>query len=281
MTRSLMQPVAVRVNRRNMESRGRTALVFSAGAMFGAYQAGVWLELSRVFDPEIVVGASVGSLNGWMVAAGTDPKELADRWQDLGELATIRWQRPRTLADGVLDSSALEGWIRGTCASRPPQRTLGVILTRLRTFQPALFQSPEIDWRHIASSCAVPFFLRHHRIGGEYYSDGGIVDPLPLWAARQMGATTIVTVNVMKHRPWAMRTVVGALQACARYRPADCSGIRIVDISPEGRLGSARDSMYWDLDRTRRWIEQGRRDALHAEAQVVECQSCPSTAFTD
>lgn len=277
------EPGGVGRNRKGVESRthGRTALVLSAGGMFGAYQAGVWLELSRVFDPDIVVGASVGSLNGWMVAARTDARELADRWLELGELATVRWRRPRSLADGVLDGSALEEWIRTACASHRPARRLGVVLTRVRTLRPTLFQTPDLDWRHVASSCAVPVFLRHHRIGGEYYSDGGIVDPLPVWAAEQMGATTIVTVNVMKHRPWAMRTVVGALQTCARYRPANCSGVTVVDISPEGRLGSAVDSMYWNPDRARRWIEQGQRDALRAEAQVIECQSCPRTASTD
>jgi predicted acylesterase/phospholipase RssA len=241
----------------------------------------VWLELSRVFDPDIVVGASVGSLNGWMAACRSDPRELAEQWMNLGPLASIRWQRPRSIADGVLDSSALEEWIQTACSCHTPSRRLGVVLTRLRTLRPALFETPDIDWRHIASSCAVPVFLRHHRIDGEFYSDGGIVDPLPLWAAQQMGATTIVTVNAMKHRPLAMRGVVGALQTCTGYRPADCSGVRIVDISPEGRLGSARDSMYWDPERARRWIEQGKRDALRAEPQVIECQSWPSTAFTD
>lgn len=255
----------------------RTALVLSAGGMFGAYQAGVWLELSRRYDPDLVVGASVGSLNGWMVACRTDPRELADRWLHLDTLATVRWQRPRSLADGILDSSALHQWVQDTCGCTTPARQLGVVLTRVRTGRPTLFRSPHIDWKHIASSCAVPLFLRHHRIDGEYYSDGGIVDPLPLWAAIEMGATTIVTVNVMKHRPWLMRCVVGALQTGTGYRQPDCSRVRIIDISPEDRLGTAKESMYYSRERTSRWIEQGRCDAL----RVIECNEWPSTAFTD
>ena len=260
-----------------MEAGRRTALVLSAGGMFGAYQAGVWLELSRLFDPDIVVGASVGSLNAWMVACDTDPGELVGKWMDLGALASSRWQRPRSLADGILDSSALQDWVQSTCACTQPTRQLGVVLTRVRTGRPTLFRWPHVDWRHIASSCAVPVFLRHHRIEGEYYSDGGIVDPLPIWAAIEMGATDIVTVNVMKHRPLLMRCVVGAIQAGTGYRPADCSRVRITDISPSGRLGTARDSMYYSRERTARWIEQGREDAR----RIVECESWPFTESTD
>src|ERR1035438_5321759 len=54
------------------------ALVLSAGGMFGAYQAGAWNVLSRRFQPDLVVGASVGALNGWAIAGGCSPAELLD-----------------------------------------------------------------------------------------------------------------------------------------------------------------------------------------------------------
>jgi NTE family protein len=264
-----------------MEERGRTALVLSAGGMFGAYQAGVWLELSRVFDPDIVVGASAGSLNGWLVASRAEPEELAAQWMQLGHRAAVRWKVPRSLNDGVVDNSALEEWVRNTCSTCNLSRRFGVVVTRMPNLRPVLFESPNVDWRHVVDSCAVPVFLPNYSIDGETYSDGGIIDPLPLWAALQMGATTIVTVNVLKHRPWFMRTIVGTLQALTAYRQRDCSGVRIVDISPSGRLGSFRDSMYWDAGRIGKWIEQGRRDALRSEPRVVECQSWLSTASTE
>ena len=261
-----------------MEQRGRTALVLSAGGMFGAYQAGVWLELSRVFDPEIVVGASAGSLNGWLVACRTEPEDIAARWMQVGHLTAVRWNAPRSLRDGLVNNSALEEWVRNTCSTSALSRRFGVVATRIPNLRPTLFESPNVDWRHVIDSCAVPLILRNYPIKGETYADGGIIDPLPLWAAIRMGATTIVTVNVLKHRPWIMRTVVGTLQALTGYRHPDCSGVRIVDISPSGRLGSFRDSMYWDAGRIGNWIEQGRRDAVRAEPRVVECQSWLSTA---
>jgi predicted acylesterase/phospholipase RssA len=42
----------------------KRALVLSGGGMFGAWQAGAWSVLARHFQPDLVVGASAGSLNG-------------------------------------------------------------------------------------------------------------------------------------------------------------------------------------------------------------------------
>ena len=60
----------------------KTALVLSAGGMFGAYQAGAWRELSACFQPDMVVGTSVGALNGWVIAGGCPPEELIRFWAD-------------------------------------------------------------------------------------------------------------------------------------------------------------------------------------------------------
>lgn len=59
-----------------MGERTKTALVLSAGAMFGAYHAGVWKGLAGRFQPDLIVGASVGALNGWVMASGCAPQEL-------------------------------------------------------------------------------------------------------------------------------------------------------------------------------------------------------------
>jgi len=58
-----------------------TALVLSAGGMYGAYQAGAWKELADVFRPDLVVGASIGALTGWAIAGGCEPEELIARWR--------------------------------------------------------------------------------------------------------------------------------------------------------------------------------------------------------
>ena len=58
------------------------ALVFSGGGLFGAWQAGVWSVLVDHIVPDLIVGASVGSLNGYVIASGGTPEELRSMWLD-------------------------------------------------------------------------------------------------------------------------------------------------------------------------------------------------------
>jgi len=51
-------------------------LVLSGGGMYGAYQAGAWKALADVFRPDLIVGTSIGALNGWAIAGGCEPDEL-------------------------------------------------------------------------------------------------------------------------------------------------------------------------------------------------------------
>ncbi len=90
----------------------RTALVLSAGGMFGAYQAGVWSSLEGLIKPDIVVGASIGSLNGWLIAGGSTGEDLRRRWLNLDEASEPLWRFPKQLSDGILDSTKMENWIR-------------------------------------------------------------------------------------------------------------------------------------------------------------------------
>jgi NTE family protein len=247
-----------------------TALVLSAGGMYGAYQAGVWGELAPAFNPDIVVGASVGSLNGWHIACGCGPTHLAERWLGLGELARIRWRLRMNLCHGILDASALEEEVQSMCRCSNPVRRFGVVLTHIPSLRPTLFQTPQVSWHHIAASCSVPLFLRQHRIDGHWYSDGGLVDPLPLNAAIAMGATRIVAVNVMNHRPLPIRLAVGAMRRLTHYSNRVPDGVQVVEVSPDSALGPVRDSVYWQRDKIAALIERGRRDAIKILPKLTE-----------
>ncbi len=278
-----------------MEEQSRSALVLSAGGLFGAYQAGVWQVLSEAWKPDLVVGASVGSLNGWMIASGCPPAELIERWRNLQPAHELRWRWPSGLAEGLLDCGDLDAYIRDMCANWTPAIPFGLVLTNLRTMRPDLFRAPELEWQHLAASCSVPLFLRHHQIGGCWYSDGGLIDPLPVHGAIEMGARTLITVNLLRERPLPVRAAVRALRLYSRYRAEVPAAVRVIDISPRRRLGSARDAMIWSPEHIDCWIEQGRRDAEAALPAVrlytagaqnnpgVECLKTPwpATASTD
>jgi predicted acylesterase/phospholipase RssA len=106
--------------------------------------------------------------------------------------------------------------------------------------------------------------LPAQQIDGVRYSDGGILDPLPLWAAIELGATEIVAVNLLKRRPMPIRAAVRVLSAYARYSPPEIGAVRVTEINPSSRLGPVIDSVCWSRANADRWIEMGRRDAQRA-----------------
>jgi predicted acylesterase/phospholipase RssA len=257
--------------------RSKRALVLSAGGMFGAYQAGVWDVLHRWFKPDLVVGASVGSLNGYLIACGVESRQLVERWRSLAALQAIRWRPSVHLTRGLVDVSTLEAWMQEMCR-QTPRCEFAAVATETLTCRQRMFCSPEVTWIHLAASCGVPLFLPAHRIDGVLYSDGGLVEPLPLWAAIELGATEIVAINVLSHPPLAIRTAVRILRAYSGYRRPDMSGVSVVEISPSKPLGGARDSAIWNPEKARAWIDLGRIDAKAAANRVSSAARWPSGA---
>ena len=248
-----------------------TALVLSGGGMFGSYQAGVWAALHDAIQPDMVVGASIGSLNGWLIAGGCSAEMLEQHWLNLGSGFQVGWRYPKRLSDGIIDPAVPEGWMQKIHQSCSPRIRYGLVATQMRTMKRVRFEWPGLSWQHLAASCAVPLFLRQQIIDGVMYGDGGLGNPLPLMDAVEMGATRIVSVNVLKHRPLVVRAAAAAARLYSRHRDSPLDQVEIVDISPTTPLGSARDTVYWSRQNTERWISSGKRDANRAKHLVVEC----------
>ena len=241
----------------------KTALVFSAGGLFGAWEVGVWRELESVLAPDIVVGASIGALNGWMVASGCPAEEIERRWMDLRIMSRLRVRVPRRLLDGWLDSRPLEALIREIHAQYTPRVEFGVLVTDTVRLRPRLFCAPDVSWEHLAASVAIIGMFPQYRIGGRVYSDGGLLGALPRWAAAEMGAERIIAVNCLPRLPSALMAAgARAVRSLTRFRPREIpANIEVHEICPAGPLGSTRDSLVWTEANTRRWIAQGRADA--------------------
>jgi NTE family protein len=233
----------------------KTALVLSAGGGFGAYQAGAWRVLSERLQPGLVVGASIGSLNACAIAGGMNPDELCDFWRTMDVSAELKFRlaSPRR---GFVDGAILERVARQLHARYPARAELGVVTTQLLPFQRRLFRGAEITWEHLYASCAIPLVFAPRRLAGAWHYDGGLIETLPLWAAREMGATHIVAVDV-----WHL-----GLQRFRRpRRPAP--GLSI--LAPSEALGSARESLFWTRSHVDRWMALGEQDALRLDLSGI------------
>lgn len=236
------------------------ALVLSAGGMFGAWQAGAWTVLSRTFRPSAVVGASVGALNGWAIAGGIDPEDLARRWLEPAMAGMMRPRFPWVPWNGVFAPQGLEELVRELFASFKPRVPFATTLVEVPRLRIRLVRGEEMTWRHLMAACAVPFGFPPVRIDGKYYVDGGLLGALPLWACPQMGAARAVALNVLPRMPAVVRGFVRTARAAAPPSPVD-DPAEVLRLAPEPALGSVRDAVVWNRERVREWIGRGARDA--------------------
>jgi NTE family protein len=226
------------------------ALVLSGGGLFGAWQAGAWAALAPAFQPDLIVGASVGSLNGYAIACGATPQMLRELWlrEDFASISRLKASL-QILADG-----------------RRPQVDYALVATDLLRLKPRIFRGAEVTWRHLAASCAVPLVLPQVRIEGRYYSDGGLLNPLPVYAAVDLGATEILALQALPEIPSALlRPFVLGFRAVFGVHPPLPGGVHLRVLEPSQRLGSLRDALRWKRENIERWLEQGYRDAQGCE----------------
>ena len=232
-----------------VEPGTQKALVLSAGGMFAAYQAGVYKALWPHWKPDLVVGASAGALNGWLIAGCIDPDELIERWFHPDTRKAVKFRHPGPLLDRA----------QSLHREFPRKLPLGVVSIEVPRFRPRLFRNDEITPEHLLATCSILFFYPAVRIDGYRLVDGGLFESTPVWAAAAMGATHVVAINAFPRvTPWAIHAVLSGMHRL-RKMPVPES-LHVAVISPSEWMGTARDAMVWDAANVRRWVDMGFRD---------------------
>lgn len=174
----------------------RIGLALGGGAARGFAHIGVIqvLEESGV-KPDLVVGTSAGSLVAALYASGLDGAALARLADSMDESAFADWAFP---GRGLIRGEALARYVREHTGGRSFEQMrmpLGIVATELDSGRAILFQhgDPGIAVR---ASSAVPAVFQPVRIGAHEYVDGGLVAPVPVHFARQMGAQLVIAVDI-------------------------------------------------------------------------------------
>ena len=252
-----------------------TALVLSAGGMFGAYQAGAWNALSRWFQPDMVVGTSAGALNGWAIAGGCSGADLLATWRDPATAGTMRLRFPILPWKGFIDPAGLARYVQDWYERFQPRIPFSATVVEVPRLRQVRIPHERITPAYLMASCAVPFGYPPVRIDGKLYVDGGLLDILPVWAAAEMGATRVIAVNALPLMPSrSLRAAVRVVRWLGP-KPAAAPPLDVVVIRPSAQLGSIREALTWNPEHVRQWIQQGEDDA----AKVSCAFSPPGSSF--
>lgn len=178
----------------------KVALVLGGGAARGFAHIGVIKALeSQGIVPDIVVGTSAGSLVGALYAAGNNGFALHKLALEMEEAAISDWSVPFfSKVTGVIKGEAIQHYVNKTIRNTPIEKmkiSFGAVATDLNNGQPILFRRGNAGLAVRASS-AVPGVFQPVTVGDRVFVDGGLVSPVPVRFAREMGADFIIAVNI-------------------------------------------------------------------------------------
>ena len=146
-------------------------------------------------QPGLVAGTSAGSLVAALYASGKTGPEMALLAQNMDEGAITDWSFP---GRGLIRGEALARYVREQTGNRSIEQMklpLGIVATDLDSGAPILFRRGDTGVAVRASS-AVPAVFQPVRIGSREYVDGGLVSPVPVRFAREMGAQMVIAVDI-------------------------------------------------------------------------------------
>lgn len=171
-------------------------IVLSGGGARGIAHIGVLkaLEEAEIF-PEIISGASAGSLVGLLYAAGITPDEMLDI---IKETSIFDIVRPSFTSLGFSDLSKLQQLLSPFVTANTFEELRNPFYVSVTNF--SLGRNEIIHtgplWEVILASCTIPILFKAQEINGFLYVDGGLLNNLPTQPLRKM-SKCLIGVNVM------------------------------------------------------------------------------------
>lgn len=178
----------------------RIALALGGGAARGFAHIGVIKALeAQGIVPDIVVGTSAGSVVGALYAYGYNGFQLQKIALEMDEATISDWAMPFFgKSTGVLKGEALQTYVNKAVHNTPLEKLkipFGCVATDLKNGEPILFRRGNTGLAVRASS-SVPSVFQPVTIGNRTFVDGGLVAPVPVKFAKEMGADFIIAVNI-------------------------------------------------------------------------------------
>lgn len=208
----------------------RVALVLGSGGARGFAHIGVLKVLAENnIRPDLVVGSSVGAAVGALYASGMSAAQLEELALDLRMLDLFEF---RMVTGGMATGRGVQDLVNQHVGGRSIEQlpiAFGAAATRVRDASLVVFNRGDTG-AAVRASVASPDRFEPLRIAGESYVDGDEASPVPIRAARRMGARIVIAVDVSAYlqdtpagaRPdWVAKDARRARQVAAEAPEAD------------------------------------------------------------
>lgn len=187
----------------------RTAFVLGGGGLLGAVEVGM---LRALFEhdvrPDLILGTSVGALNGLVVAADPTARSvdrLLELWSEVAEsnevYADPTWKQVRRAMRTRTHLHSSEP-LRARLDAEFGDRTFADLTVEFQCCAASIERASE-HWFNsgpvvpaVVASAAVPGLLPPAVVDGEHFLDGGVVNSIPVGRAVALGADEIFVLQV-------------------------------------------------------------------------------------
>ena len=176
--------------------KATVALALGGGASKGFAHIGIIKVLKENNIPvKIVTGTSAGSIVGSMYASGMSPDRLELEAEILGKTDLV----DLTLStSGFIKGEKLQNYINRKVGNRPMQQfpiKFAAVATDFESGKPVVFNVGNAG-QAVRASASIPNVFQPVVIGNRKYVDGGLSQPVPVSAAKKMGANFIIAVDI-------------------------------------------------------------------------------------
>ena len=187
---------------------GGLALVLGGGGAKGAAHIGVLKVMEEAgIQPDIIVGTSIGAIVGGLYSVGYSATPLdslfrSQQWAQLFTREAMRGNAIKTMLDSLVSSplppppdggGVLSPSLFGEGRGGAPR--FACLASDLRTLSDVVLTGDSLA-RNMRASMAIPALFKAVRFDGYVLYDGGLTNNLPVDVAREMGATTVIAIDL-------------------------------------------------------------------------------------
>ncbi len=186
----------------------KVAFVLGGGGALGACEVGMLKALLGAgVLPDLIVGTSIGALNGAFIAADPQPStagRLAELWQDMAGSDVFGGSLLRRAGTFAKSGTHVQSYepLKATFSELLPVERIEDLEVRFECVAASIERAAE-HWftagplvEAVLASCAVPGLMAPVRVGDEHFFDGGLVHSIPVGRAVALGARTIYVLQV-------------------------------------------------------------------------------------